>query len=206
MIESIDGDNYLCFLEGMTGARLTIGACITKGPSTDTTIADGVIREEIGAERGRVCLLKQVSVADEVVKGGLSRSKQADGPNKHQNSLNEVDKSWKGRLGSSEESWLTSFEVLDRILVEGVAVGSRRWNRDFHDGATRGCASGDKEIQRRRIREIDEIEHECGRFMQTRREKTRFRVEVRIVEDGTGRLGRGRRGRREGATEKERQT
>lgn len=54
-------------------------------------------------------LLRQVSVADEVVKGGLSRSKQADGPNKEQSGLNEVDKSWKGRQGPSEGSWLTSF-------------------------------------------------------------------------------------------------
>lgn len=80
-------------------------------------------------------------------------------------------KSWKGRLGPSEESWLTSLRFWNRILVEVVAVGSRRRNRDFHHGATRGCASGNKEIQTRQIREIDEIEHEHGRFMQTRREE-----------------------------------
>lgn len=45
MIESIDGNDYLCVLEGMTGARLNIGACVTRGPSTDAIIADGVIRE-----------------------------------------------------------------------------------------------------------------------------------------------------------------
>lgn len=34
----------------------------------------------------------------------------------------------------------------------------------------RGCASGDKETQTRQIREMDEIEHEHGRFMQSSRE------------------------------------
>lgn len=98
-------------------------------------------------------------------------------------------------------------EVLVRLWYEGVAVGSPRRNRDFQDGATRGCASGNKENQTRRVREMDEIDHEHGRFMQTRLKKTRFRIEVRIVEDGWRKVGkRKKRVKRGGNRERKRPT
>lgn len=109
VIESIDGIDYLCVLEGMTGARLNIGACVTRGPSTDAIIADGVIREKSRAN-GAWVSLSGLGVDDEVVESGLSRSRQADGPSKQPSGVSEVYKSWKGRLRPSEESWLTSLE------------------------------------------------------------------------------------------------
>lgn len=59
-IESIDGNDYLCVLDGMTGARLNKEARVTRGPSTGIAVI--VIRRESSRNGG--VLFEQVQIAD----------------------------------------------------------------------------------------------------------------------------------------------